>query len=213
LPHLWGDGWLGGRTFDVLADRLPIAEIELLLDRAHARYPERALLTDYRAPREIAASEIEALAEAKSIITPSSYVANLFGERSVLLPWAMPSRTTPIPGQFIAFPGPTAARKGAYEVREAARRLGLTVSLSANELEGEDFWEGVDTVRPDVWLDRCRLVVQPSIVEEQPRKLLQALAAGIPVITTEVCGLGERDGVTTVPPCDADALAEAIQKA
>ena len=115
-------------------------------------------------------------------------------------------------GGYLAFAGPTAARKGAFEVREAARQLGLTVSLSGNELEGEGFWEGVNTVRPDGWLDNCRLVVQPAIVEEQPRMLLQALAAGIPVIATEVCGLGERDGVTIVPPCELDALVEAIKR-
>jgi len=115
------------------------------------------------------------------------------------------------PGNYIAFPGPTAARKGAYEVREAARRLGLTVSLSGSELEGTDFWEGISTARPTPWLEGCRAVVQPAIVEEQPRKLLQALAAGVPVIATEVCGLGGFEGVITIPAGDVDSLVTAIE--
>ena len=97
-------------------------------------------------------------------------------------------------------------------MREAARRLGLTLSLSGSELEGEDFWDGVSTVRAEGnWMDGCRAVVQPAVVEEQPRKLLQALACGLPVIATPVCGLGERQGVITIPSGDVEALVLAIQ--
>src|SRR5581483_3171629 len=34
LPHLWRNGDLGGRTFDVLMTRLPMAELEKTLDAA-----------------------------------------------------------------------------------------------------------------------------------------------------------------------------------
>ena len=44
----------------------------------------------------------------------------------------------PIP----SFVGPTIARKGAYEVRDAARALDLEVVLLGSELEGAEFWSG-----------------------------------------------------------------------
>ncbi|MDQ2987169.1 MAG: VanW family protein [Armatimonadota bacterium] len=211
LPHLWRSGWLGGRSFDVIADRLPIAELQSLLDGAYESHPERGLLADFRAPAAVAEAEIEALAAADHIITPSAYVAEVFGDRAVLLTWSTPAMLDLTRGDRIAFPGPTAARKGAYEVREVARRLGLTIALSGSELEGAGFWEGVSTIRAGPnWMHGCRAVLHPAIVEEQPRKLLQAIASGLPVIATEVCGLGAREGVTTVPAGDIDALVSAI---
>jgi hypothetical protein len=174
-------------------------------------HPERTLLADFRASDDVANAEADALAVAARVLTPSAYVAEIFGSRAVKLPWSMPPRAHFSSGDWIAFPGPTAARKGAYEVREAARRLGLTVSLSGRELEGADFWQGVSTVRPTTWLEGCRAVVLPAVVEDQPRKLLEAVASGVPVIATEACGLGPMEGVITVPSDDVDALVAAIQ--
>ena len=210
LPHLWRGGWLGGRSFDVLADRLPIDEIQSLLDAAFARNPERALLADFRASEDVALAEAEALADANRIITPNAYTARLFGKRTLMLPWAVPPKVACERGGYLAFAGPTAARKGAFEVREAARRLGLTVVLSGSELEGEGFWSGIEVVRSKS-LDGCFAIVQPAIVEDQPRKLLEALAAGVPVIATEVCGLGGVEGVITVQEGDVDGLVAAIE--
>lgn len=214
LPHLWREGWLGGRTFVVLADRLPISVTQSLLDDAFARHPDRGLLADFRAPEEIVRAEGEALDAADQIVTPNSNVAALFGERAFLLPWSTPAAGVVKPGESILFPGPTAARKGAYEVREAARRLGLRVVLTGNELEGPDFWQGIETVRRSPGeppFDDCFAVVQPAVVEEQPRMLLAALASGIPVITTAVCGLGQHANVKIIPPGDADALVSALR--
>jgi len=52
--------------------------------------------------------------------------------------------------------------------------------------------------------------VQPALVEERPRALLAAVAAGVSVIATPACGLAARDGVTLVPPGDPAALMEAL---
>ena len=54
-------------------------------------------------------------------------------------------------------------------------------------------------------------MVQPALVEERPRQLLAALAAGVPVIATEACGIARQPGVTIVPPGDALSLIAALR--
>jgi len=58
--------------------------------------------------------------------------------------------------------------------------------------------------------------VQPSLNEAMGRAPLEAQALGIPAVVTSVCGLPDvvRDGETglIVPPADAGALADAIEK-
>ncbi|HEY4472295.1 MAG TPA: VanW family protein [Stellaceae bacterium] len=221
LPFLWREGHLGGRDIDVLMTRLPIDELHARLDRAFAAHPERLTLGDFRAPQELLEAETEALAYASRIVTPHAEIARLFGEKSVTLEWRQPpfrpiDRTIPAPRR-IAFPGPTVARKGAYEVREAARALDLEVLLLGSDLEGASFWDGVKTRKFDPaegaegWLARVAAVVQPAIAEDRPRHLLSALAAGVPVIATPACGLVPRPGVTIVPPDDVDALIVALR--
>jgi glycosyltransferase involved in cell wall biosynthesis len=81
-----------------------------------------------------------------------------------------------------------------------------------SKLEGADFWKGVRIAAPEAhWLDDADVVVFPAFVENQPRRLLAALAAGIPVIATPACGLGAREGLTLVSAGDAPALREAME--
>ncbi len=213
LPHLWNEGALGGRTFDVLMVRRPMHELQSALDAEHARHPERALLADFRAPASLVEAEREALAAATKIVTPHPYVASLFGQRAELLEWELPKPKGFNPGYRIAFPGPTISRKGAHELREVARELRLKLTLCGSELEGPDFWEGVDVVRASGdWLDGCCAVVQPAVLEDQPRRLLRAVAEGVPVIATAACGVSQLPGVTTVPVGDAVALRQAVRQ-
>jgi hypothetical protein len=211
LPFLWRAGVLGGRTFDVLMQRLPIRKLQEELDRHLARNPERRLLGDYRAPEWIAEAEEQAFAAARHIVTPHKAIATLFGERSMLLPWSMPATRQRERGSKVVFPGPTVARKGCYELREALENFDAELVTCGSELEGPDFWRGHRQVRAGQdWLDGANVVVQPAIVEEQPRKLLQALAAGIPVIATPACGLNATSGVTVVEPGDVEGLKAAL---
>jgi glycosyltransferase involved in cell wall biosynthesis len=53
-------------------------------------------------------------------------------------------------------------------------------------------------------------VVLPAWVEHQPRRLLRALAAGVPVIATPACGLPAQPGLTLVPCGEVVALRNAI---
>jgi hypothetical protein len=212
LPHLWRSGTLGGRTFDVLMTRLPIAELEAALDRAAAAHPESPTLADFRAAPELAAAETAALAAADHWITPHRAIAALAESRAILLDWQLPPPTPAQRGEWIVFPASTLGRKGAHELREAAQTLDLSLRLGGPVVESADFWQGVRTERAgEDWLKGARAVVLPAWVEHQPRRLLAAITAGIPVITTDACGLGTMPGVTTVPSGDVDALVAALR--
>jgi hypothetical protein len=219
LPFVWRNGDLGGREVSVLMTRLPMTALQARLDAAYALHPERKTLGDFRAPAWLVKAEREALAYASRIITPHAEIAAMYPGKAELLAWQMPkvARVTrsAAAAKRVAFPGPTIARKGAFELREAARALGLEVVLLGSDLEGADFWSGVATRRiegaPGAWLGEVGAVVQPALVEERPRHLLSALAAGVPVIATRACGLGEREGLTTIASGDTAALIAALR--
>lgn len=212
LPFLWRRGVLGGRSFDVLMTRLPLAHIESQLENAAAVWPEARMLRDFRADDELVAAEAEALAAAGKWITPHTAVAALAPDRTQILPWEMPSTRSRSRGKSVVFPASTLARKGARELREVAREMGIPIALGGPVIEGHDFWNGCD-IRPveqGNWLGDASLVVLPAWVENQPRRLLSAIAAGIPVIATEACGVTGLSGVRIVPHGSVSHLATAI---
>lgn len=215
LPFLWREGRLGGRRFSVLMTRLPMAVLQARLDAAQALSPRQASLADFRASPALVAAETQALAAAHRIVTPHAEVAALFGARALRLDWTGPKARprAPSASRRIAFPGPTAARKGAWAVREAALALDLEVAPLGSALEGADFWTGVRLAPPGAdWLEGVAAVVQPAIVEEAPRRLLAALAAGVPVIASPACGLDPQPGLTLIPPGDPAALAAVLSE-
>jgi glycosyltransferase involved in cell wall biosynthesis len=71
----------------------------------------------------------------------------------------------------------------------------------------------LDDVRPA--LSACHVFVYPSYAEGMPRAVLEALATGRPVITTNVPGCAETvDEMVSgclVPPADAEALSTAME--
>jgi glycosyltransferase involved in cell wall biosynthesis len=217
LPFLWREGFLGGRTFDVLMTRLPIDHLEETLDFAHRLHPESRTLSDFRAELWLARAEREALANAQKIITPHTAIARLFPEKSVLLDWAIPSaKRRPASGDKVIFPASTLGRKGAYELRDVARSLDLEVVAVGAELEEKNFWRGVKVEHrsyAEGWLDGAAAVVLPSFVENKPRRLLEAAACRVPVIASSACGLENVDGIVTIPPGDAQALYDAVRNA
>lgn len=211
LPFLWQDGWLGGRTFDVFLTRLPLAVLHDVLDAAARSHSDRYTLREFRAPQALLRAEREALAAASRVYTPHADLARRFPDRAVKLPWVIPPvAETPADALTIGFPGPTVARKGAYELREALQGLDAELWLSGSELEGDAFWQGLRVRRvPDVTL--ASVVVQPALLEDLPRPLLKALARGRRVVATPACGLDESPNLLQVPYGDAGALREAIQ--
>jgi hypothetical protein len=213
LPFLWRDGVLGGRTFDVFMTRLPIRELQAVLDRAAARHPESRTLADFRAPDSVADAESEALGAAASWITPHRYIARLADNQARLLEWNLKKRAAAQIGDWIVFPGSTLGRKGAYELRDAALVLDVPVRLCGPVIEQRDFWRGVKTERYETgdWLAGARCVVLPAWVENQPRRVLEAVSAGVPVIVSDACGLEGMEGVATVRSGDLESLKEAIE--
>jgi len=211
LPFLWRDGLLGGRTFDVLMTRLPFAELEAQLDRAAQVHPQSSTLADFRAPDAIVHAEQAALARAQRWITPHTAIAALAGARACLLKWQHPSGRKVARGRTIVFPASTLGRKGAYELRAAIRGLDLAIRLGGPVIESAGFWRGV-TLAPQTtdWLADAAAIVLPAWVEHQPRRLLQAVAAGVPVIASDMCGLATEPGVTNVPVGDVPALRAAV---
>jgi len=215
LPFLWRNGDLGGRRFRVLMTSLPMVVLQERLDHAVRMFPRRATLFDFRAPKDLVELETEALAAADAIITPHEEIAAMFPDRIQMLEWQSPKKfvsSSECASHRIAFPGPTVARKGCYELRETARSLDLEVLPLGSELEGPNFWQGVRLAEVDRsnWLNGVSLVVQPAIVEQAPRRLLAALAAGVPVVATPACGLPRQPGLTLVPSCDSERLTAAV---
>jgi glycosyltransferase involved in cell wall biosynthesis len=89
------------------------------------------------------------------------------------------------------------------ELRSRAAGLGLDgVVTFAGERDSADVLGGFD------------VFVQPSLYESQGLAILEAMAAGVPVIACDVGGVrdGVRDGETglLVPPADPRALADAV---
>ena len=222
LPFLWRDGYLGGRTFDVLMTSLPLAHLHKRLDAAFALHPESKTLADFRGAEWLVRTESEALNHARRIVTPHSELAAFFPGRAMLLEWAMPPKansTAPkrrlVAGGNIVFPAPTVGRKGAYELRAAVHELGIKIITVGAQLEGSDFWQGTATEHragSEDWLEGVDAVVLPAFVEHKPRRLLEAVARGKPVIASTACGLANVKNVITVPVGDVDTLRQEIRR-
>lgn len=214
LPFLWREGALGGRSFDVLMTRLPLAALQATLDRAAQAWPQSPTLADFRADPALLEAESEALAAARRWITPHSEVARLAGPKAERLAWHLPKPGPPRAsrGTSIGFPASTLGRKGAYELREVAKELDLAVLLGGPVLEGDGFWHGVRaTPANGTLLTHAGAIVLPAWLEDQPRRLLQAVASGIPTIATHACGLDDVSGVATVE--DVPSLRNAVARA
>jgi hypothetical protein len=213
LPFLWESGQLGGRTFDVLMTRLPMDILQTRLDQVAQRYPESPTLADFRGDRALVEAERQALQAAHRIITPHSEIASLFPDKHILLDWHLPPVQAIPTGKTILFPASTLGRKGAYELRQVAQELNLSLRLGGREFEGTAFWQNIltQTEATNPWAD-VGLVVLPAHVENRPRLLLKAIARGIPVIASAACGLAHVTGVTTIPNGDVAALQAAIVK-
>jgi glycosyltransferase involved in cell wall biosynthesis len=126
-------------------------------------------------------------------------------------------------------------QRGIFYIREAVRNIaprfpGLTMTFAgcgvpAETIEqffGEELKERV-VVRPVVAAERMQelyaehdVLLFPSLMEGLPAVLLEAMATGMPVITTETCGMtdvveNEFNGLL-IPPGNAAAIEMAIER-
>ena len=157
----------------------------------------------------------------------------------VPLPSALPSRrearcalAVPETSAVIAYAGEIAEKKGLLDLVAAMERIGERDGGPVALLAGEGAFAPAlhDRIRAAGLGDRCRLLgrlsrtldlyaacdifVLPSHGEGMPMALLEAMAAGRPVVATRVGGVPDvvRDGMEgrLVPPHDSAALAAAL---
>jgi glycosyltransferase involved in cell wall biosynthesis len=89
----------------------------------------------------------------------------------------------------------------------------VTIVTLGGDIEGSEFWRGYDVERGGQnWMDRADVVVLPAFVEHRPGRLLQAAAAGIPVIASTACGVEGVDGIETLDWGDVEGLRAAIKR-
>jgi glycosyltransferase involved in cell wall biosynthesis len=124
-------------------------------------------------------------------------------------------------------------QRGIFYLRDALRKVmpripALTMTFAGPGVPGEEilrfFGDELASrilVRPSVSAERMPelytehdIFVFPSIVEGLPNVLMEGMASGMPVITTETCGMpdiieNDFNGLL-IPPADAAALEEAI---
>jgi len=228
LPHLQRLGVLAGREVDVLMVRTPLDQLQKQLDAALCAHPQSATLGDFRADDELVARERKALDGATSIITPHTWIAEQFGPRARRIEWdrgpqAWPTRVRE-PGSplTLAFLGPTAGRRGAWEARAAFQALSergaqggapLRLVVVGSHLEGQDFWAGLPVeFRPagDRAFTDVDVLISPAWVDHAPRRALQFLAAGRRVVASRHCGLPPQAGLLQIESGDIAALTAAI---
>jgi hypothetical protein len=213
LPFLAENGDLGGREIHILATRLPFKELHARLDAAHQYYGSIESLQDFRAPELWVEAEDWGFEVAGQIVTPHTAIADYAKAKAWCLDWVLPARNGTAMGdeRAVIFPGPAMARRGALEVRQVARELGLTVYLDSTVSEGMDFWNGVRHryVTPAEGYPSTTLAaVAPCWVEGRPQGLLRAYAARIPVVATPACGMAGL--VQVVAPGDAAGLKQML---
>lgn len=216
LPFLWKNGFLGGRTFDVLMNALPMNELQKRLDFAFSVNPNSKTLGDFRAESWLLEAETEALQNARKIITPHTEIAALFGERAEILDWNLPKAKDFTKQQntkfTIVFPASTVGRKGSYELREAIRNLDVKLITLGATIEDADFWKTFDWEKGgDDWLEKADLVVLPAFVEHKPRRLLLAAANKIPVIASKACGVENVAGIKSIETGNVEILRREIE--
>jgi len=195
LPHFKKLETLGGRTYDVLLHRLPLAELHSALDGAARIHPFSSTLSDFRADPTLIQAETEALNGASALISPHTDLARRFGKRATLIPWKEPTPVQRIPSEpdrFRVFlPCSALARKGVYELAEALHGLDVELLVLGGASEGSPDPLTAIRHRRTVLseLGTADVLVLPAWVEHQPRLALLALASGIPVIASRACGL------------------------
>jgi glycosyltransferase involved in cell wall biosynthesis len=124
-------------------------------------------------------------------------------------------------------------QRGIFYIRDAlrnlkARKLSFTMTFAGPGVPAEEILRFFgDELAPQVMVrdviptERMQelyaehdIFVFPSLMEGLPSVLLEAMAGGMPVITTETCGMPDvvEDGFNglLIPPADARALEEAV---
>lgn len=101
-------------------------------------------------------------------------------------------------------------------VGEGDRRPALERLVAERKIEGVEFIGRVPHAEVAVWFERTDILVNSSRIDNMPHSLIEAFAAGLPVVTTPSGGIPhivehERNGLF-VPCDDPRAMAEAVHR-
>lgn len=176
---------------------------------------------------------------ADALVAPSDWVVDCLLEhgveptRIVKIPFgADPGRVSPATDRDetfrVLFVGGVCMRKGVRYLLEAWRRLALPnaelVLVGGADTSGESLraeygelarFEGQrSAAEVSRWLSVADVFAFPSLAEGSAIVTYEALAAGVPVVTTPNAGSVVRDGIDgiIVPPRDVEGLAAALLK-
>ena len=212
--------------------------VDKLVAAESVRHPDwESAIGDDPFAEEFAAREKAEWASADVIICPSEFVRDGIAavggpvERCVLVPYGVDSRFRPHardqPGTGalrVLTVGAVGLRKGSPYVLEAARRLRgiaemrLVGPVALHEKLRKKLREDLDLVGPVprseiaqhyAWAD---VFLLPSVCEGSATVVYEALAAGLPVVTTPNAGSVVRDGIDgfICPHGDIDQLCDKL---
>ncbi len=213
--------------------------VEALIDREKQRFPawvETAQSNPHA--KTFANREKAEWALADAIVCPSEFVRKAViaeggpADRCILVPYGVDApvasiRTARAPGPLrVLTVGEVGLRKGSPYVVEAARLVGAAARF---RMAGQPALPGKTVMEISQWVELRGIVPRtqigeefrwadvfllPSICEGSATAVYEALAAGLPVITTENTGSVVRDGIEgfIVEVCNAEAIALAVER-
>lgn len=217
----------------------PRTIVEALIDGEKQRFPDWAVTSQYNPHAETFANREKAeWALADFIVCPSEFVRKHViaeggpADRCVLVPYGVnPSstadRNSRVPGPLrVLTVGEVGLRKGSPYVAEAARLVGGAARF---RMVGRPAISGEIAQRISQWVELrgsiprsqigeefrwADVFLLPSICEGSATAVYEALAAGLPVITTENTGSVVRDSLEgfVVPVGDAQSIALAVEQ-
>jgi glycosyltransferase involved in cell wall biosynthesis len=215
------------------------------VEREYEKFPQ--LLTSYERHRLAMAAKRNRRKDAELALADRVIAASKFVRDSLVAAgvppekiWQVPSGAPPVeisarqpePGKFVfLMAGHLSVRKGTHYLLDAWRKLAargnvelwlvgnwqLPEAMKQN-LPGK-VWISATVPRPKLYelFDRAHLLVFPTLAEGLATTPLQAMARGLPVITTPNSGcetfIHSGENGWLVPPCDADAVAAAMESA
>lgn len=154
--------------------------------------------------------------------------AGLPAERVSVKPnFAWGARRREGPGEYVLFAGRLSPEKGVRTLLDASRRVDAPLVIVGDGPEGDElrrlapehvrFVGAVDADRMPELVAGARALVLPSIwYEGAPRTVLEAYAAGVPVVASSIGALQDLvdDTVTglLVPPGDSASLVAALER-
>jgi len=219
---------------------VPLSIQKRILEEERARWPGWEDSSERRIKVEDIEREEEEWSLADAILAPSAFVQKALEERKVppwkchLVPFGLASEgckrqrraKTPDGRLRILFLGSLSLRKGLPYFLEALKRIrGLpiraravgSIQVSRRVLEPYkglcEFPGFVPRNEVRNYIADSDILVLPSLFEGSPSAVFEALAAGLPVITTENAGTVVRDGAEgfIVPARDYRAISSRIE--